>query len=204
MNLEFSKRELKELIFSWIILSLAISIVFLWNGSLSLYELFSFQMFLSLIVSLPIVGAAFISHEVGHKFVAQKFGYDAEYWMNKKMLLLSLFIAYAGGFILAAPGAVRIFGRNLSTEENGKISITGPLINLSFGSFLFLPLSFLPSYLGIIGSYGVLINYFLATFNLIPFGRFDGKKILKWNKMAYLSIFGFSLIITTYSYLYLI
>ena len=33
--------------------------------------------------------------------------------------------------------------------------------------------------------YGVMINSWIAIFNLIPFGIFDGVKILRWNKVIY-------------------
>ncbi|PTD94605.1 metalloprotease [archaeon SCG-AAA382B04] len=203
-SFNFSKREIKELVIAWIILSISISFVFLWNGGLNLFDVFSYQMLFSLSVSLPVVGVAFVLHEVGHKLMAQHFGHNAEFRMDTKMLFFALFLAYAGGFLFAAPGAVRIFGRRLSISENGKISLSGPLVNLSFGLLVFLPLSFFGGYLGFIGTYGVLINFFLSTFNLLPFGYFDGKKIFRWNKLIYITSFGFSLFLTIYSYLYVV
>ena len=54
-------------------------------------------------------------------------------------------------------------------------------------AFVFLIISLLTSgnILGLIGSYGFMINSWLALFNLIPFGNFDGVKILRWNKAVY-------------------
>lgn len=200
----FSDREIKELGLAWISLSLAISIVFMWDGGPSLMEVFSYEMLISLVISLPVVGAAFVLHEVGHKLVAQSFGYRAEFRMDKRMLLLALFLAYAGGVVFAAPGAVMVFGNSLSVEENGKISISGPLINLLLGLVIFLPLTLFSGVIGVIGAYGVLINFFLASFNLLPFGVFDGKKVYFWNKGIYLLVFVFSLGVTITSYLFLV
>ena len=33
--------------------------------------------------------------------------------------------------------------------------------------------------------YGLLINAWIALFNMIPLGVFDGKKILNWNRKIY-------------------
>ncbi|MBT3406387.1 hypothetical protein HN419_04415 [Candidatus Woesearchaeota archaeon] len=40
-------------------------------------------------------------------------------------------------------------------------------------------------FLKIASVYGATINTWLALFNMIPFGMFDGKKILRWNKIIY-------------------
>ncbi len=200
-NFSFSMRELKEISIAWFLISLALSIALIWRGQPPILTTFFSSVFVqSLLISLITVGVAFIFHEMGHKFVAQKMGYWAEFRMNLKMLLLALFFAYAGGFVFAAPGAVRIFGKNISLEENAKISITGPLVNLFSGFFIFLPMTYLSGFLGKIGFYGVVINFFLAAFNLLPFGVFDGKKIYRWNKLIYLVLLGAALIGVFFSF----
>ena len=55
---------------------------------------------------------------------------------------------------------------------------------------LFLPLLFVPvtGVLFLIAKYGFMINTWLALFNMIPFGMFDGKKVLAWSKPVYFII----------------
>jgi Zn-dependent protease len=47
-------------------------------------------------------------------------------------------------------------------------------------------LTFLEGILYEIGRLGVRINLWIALFNLIPFGPFDGRKVLAWSKGVYL------------------
>ena len=87
--------------------------------------------------------------------------------------------------MIVAPGAVMIAGlRNLN--EYGKISIAGPATNIAqaiiyLTIYLITPLSIW----GFLAQYGIEINAFLALFNLIPFGLFDGMKIFKWDKRVW-------------------
>ena len=123
----------------------------------------------------------FLLHELGHKFVAQRYGAWAEYRMYPMGLLMALVFSFLG-FLFAAPGAVYIQGR-ISRKQNGLISLAGPLTNILFGtSFIVLWLAF-PS-LGLWSSafnwVGVL-SLFLAGFNLIPLGPLDGKKVFNWS-----------------------
>ncbi|OKY77983.1 MAG: Zn-dependent protease [Candidatus Methanohalarchaeum thermophilum] len=199
-----SKKEIRDILIAWFVLSVSLAIVFRWNNSPpSLDILISIDMGLSLLISLLTVGPAFILHEVSHKMIAQRFGYWAEFRMQTKMLFFSLFVAYAGGVVFAAPGAVRIFGRSISTSENGRISLAGPVANI-FTGILFLPLSFMPNIIGRIGVYGVFINFFLAAFNLLPFSILDGKKIKNWSIKIYFPIFLISIILVIFSFLYVI
>ena len=38
------------------------------------------------------------------------------------------------------------------------------------------------------------INGFLATFNLLPFGIIDGKKVFNWNKAIWMLFFSISIL----------
>lgn len=53
------------------------------------------------------VGTGFLLHELAHKFVAQRYGYWAEYQANYFGLVAVVAMAFMG-FIFAAPGAVMI------------------------------------------------------------------------------------------------
>lgn len=154
------------------------------------------------LVSLLAVSLGFIFHELGHRFVAKKYGYIATYSLWIPGLLLAIITSFFS-VIFAAPGAVGILSKekiNVNEEEYinhlGKISITGPLLNVCL-ALIFLLLSYLYIYankfgastptLSIILVVGAHINSILAAFNLIPFGPFDGRKIFKWNKVIWFS-----------------
>jgi Zn-dependent protease len=110
------------------------------------------------------------------------------------MLILAIFFSFFG-FILAAPGGVFIKGR-VTKERNGKISAAGILANLAVAGIFFALFVLVPvSAVQVISVYGMMINSWLALFNLIPFMGFDGSKVLAWSKPAYagLVIAGFIL-----------
>jgi Zn-dependent protease len=147
-----------------------------------------------MLLSLIVIGTAFILHEIGHKVVAQRYGCWAEFRMSSNMLVLMLFIAILTGFVFAAPGAVMISGYQITKEQNGKISIAGPLTNIAL-VFLFLPISFLWGFPGEIGRWGAWINGLIAAFNMIPFGVLDGRKVLAWERRIYVIVAAISLFV---------
>src|SRR3989344_5435596 len=100
-----------------------------------------------------------------------------------QMLFLAVFLAAVTGFIFAAPGAVMISGM-ITRKENGIISLAGPMMNYVL-ALLFLGLHFLFPTLAIVFLTGFFINAWLGTFNLIPFGNFDGFKIFHWSKAVW-------------------
>ncbi|MCK4496785.1 MAG: hypothetical protein KAU24_01215, partial [Candidatus Aenigmarchaeota archaeon] len=111
----FSRREVKDIVISVIVLSL----VFAYP------EIFFEPVFF--LVSLFVVGIAFMGHELSHRFTARRFGYFAEYRMWPQGIMLAIFFTLVsnGSFIFAAPGAV-VFGsfwafKNPTMEEVGKI-----------------------------------------------------------------------------------
>ena len=92
------------------------------------------------------------------------------------------------GFVFAAPGAVMIRG-HINKNQNGIISAAGPASNIVVSiAFLALFLSSPSPLLQIIGSYGFRINAWLALFNMIPLGIFDGAKIWQWNRSIYIGL----------------
>src|SRR3989338_5926197 len=173
-----SEKELKDLLKAWIAVSIAFAIAM--RGS----SLFSADFYFKFVISAMTVGAGFLLHELGHKVTAQKYGCFAEFRSFDNMLVLAIAMSFFG-FIFAAPGAVMISGR-VNSKKNGIISAAGPVVNLILG-LIFLILTFLPlpNLFKPVAYYGFVINSWLALFNMIPFGMFDGSKILKWNKFAY-------------------
>ena len=73
-------------------------------------------------IAFVAVGIGFILHELGHKVVAQRFGFVSEFRRWDYGLILG-FLTVPFGFMIFAPGAVYFgaYGRMVTNEENGKI-----------------------------------------------------------------------------------
>ncbi len=172
--LNTSSIEVWNLLKAWTAISLAFAILL--NRGFALNQ----QFLIVLVTAAFTVGVGFLLHEMGHKIVAQHYGLFAEFRSFDPMLLLAIFFSFFG-FILAAPGAVMINGR-VSVEQNGKISLAGPLVNLVLALLFFAALQAKNLYALRVG---LAINAVLAIFNLLPFGNFDGKKLFVWSKEAW-------------------
>ncbi len=183
MNIKLKKySEVKDIIIAWLGISLCFTLVL--GGynlfSKSLVQNFSIVNLLVLLgVSLIVTGTSFILHELAHKYTAIHFGAKAQFIKWSKSLLISIAVAFLVGFVFVAPGAVYIFGKRLNLKENGLVSLAGPAINIIM-AFIFMGLGLL-GLPALIVSYGVFINFWIAGFNLLPFGPLDGKKIFLWN-----------------------
>ena len=188
----FSGIEIRDIIIAWLALGVAFSFALAGSGFslLASASQISASDAAALVgVSLVTVGPGFVFHELSHKFVAQRYGYWAEFRMWPMGLVLALVTSLIG-FIFAAPGATYISGTNISKGENGKISLAGPLTNV-FIAALFIPfLSFnSSSILWLVGYIGVRINVFLALFNMLPIGPLDGSKVFRWSFPVWITLF---------------
>ena len=174
MRFTFSKVELKELAISAIVIGF--SFAWIQKGLIpNFFILFGIMMIA--------VGAGFVFHELAHKITAQRFGCFAEYRMWETGLIIAFLLAVSPlHMIFAAPGAVYIQCGyySISRRENGMISASGPATNLAL-AVIFLFLSQYGGVVGILGHIGLLVNAFLALFNLLPFPPLDGSKIIGWN-----------------------
>ncbi len=179
MSLE--NQELTDLLISWISLSAAFAFVFS-DGGLSVTSFGN-----ALAIAALAVGTGFLLHELAHKYAAIHFGAKAEYRAWNLGLVIALAFAIFGGFIFAAPGAVYIFGKRVTDEENGIISVAGPAMNIVIGiiSFLIAGAYGQASQIGNVASVVGSINLYLAMFNLLPFFVLDGAKVFAWNKIVW-------------------
>ena len=185
VKIRFSKVELRDLFKAWVIISIAVGIV-LTGGVLGL------KLFTNVLLAALTVGIGFLFHEMGHKIVAQKYGCFAEFRADNYMLLLAIITSFFG-IVFAAPGAVWISG-HVGKNRNGKIALAGPATNIGLAVILVvLSFFFDGGYIGKIISLGLLINVWLALFNLLPFWILDGKKILSWDKTVYLITLGLAI-----------
>ncbi len=189
-----SRTEITHILIASVVLSLAMAFLFR-SGSVTNYFEYHFGDLWAPVmfgVMFVLVLLSFVGHEMGHKLVAQKYGLWSEFRMFPMGLILSLFMSVFG-VLIAAPGAVVIKGRYMTMDQNGRISMAGPMVNII---------------LAIVGLAGVLLfnhtailvpmyllfamNSSLALFNLIPFPPMDGSKIIGWNLPVWLGLIAVS------------
>ena len=203
-GVRFHSRELRDLLVAWVALGVAFSVFFLRYLGVAVFpetaEALSSPLFARLmVVSLTTVGVGFLLHELAHKVVAVRFGQEAAFRADYGMLALAVGAAFAG-FIFAAPGAVHHRGR-ITERENGLIAVAGPVTNVVLVA-VFLPLAFFEGFVGQIGALGVIINAFLAAFNMIPFGPLDGRKVVSWSKAVFLVVFAGTVLLAMAAFRY--
>ena len=187
--LEFTKGEIRDLTIAFIVLSICFAIS---NVKFDVRGFFSI---------LPIVmvgvGIGFILYELGQKYMAVKYGCQAEFKMWPLGLLIA-FVTSFFGFVFALPGEVRINADHITGEIEGKIAIAGPMANMTLAlvfiviAALICPLKAhfgLFELLYLICTVGYSVNSFLATFNLLPIYSLDGIKVLKWNAGIWIVVF---------------
>ena len=187
-----------DLLLSWIVLVIGFSIV-MGGRRVPSIDL--------IVISALGVGTGFLLHELAHKFIAQRYGYWAEYRANRSGLLLIIIVSLMG-FILAAPGAVMIHkasnpypqstayslreevyvDRRKVQKELLWISLAGPMTNIILAALFYglLASGIMASKVSMNAIYfAFFINLYLAAFNLIPFGPLDGRKIFEVNRLVW-------------------
>ncbi len=183
-RIRFSRREVGQIVLAVTVLTFAFALLFR----------FRYGFLGGLILAAVAVPLGFLLHELGHKAVAQRYGFLAEFRAWYMGLVLAVFTAMVG-FLFAAPGAVVIQGFG-SPRQIGRISAAGPGVNLAIGGsfalvWLVLTLTGLNFAIGMALTLSDLvagvafINVLLGTFNMIPFPPLDGSKIVRWDVGAY-------------------
>ncbi len=188
MSSQFSLGEIPFIIIAWIVLSVGITyqyIVRLANGVSGNLEL--------VVAGFIATATAFIIHEMGHRYVAIRYGYVARFRLWAWGLAMTLVIVFAtgGGLVFGAPGAVYIAPAVMSfydsnyrkadpERDNMIISAAGPGINLAF-AVIFLTLIFVipQGFLSTISRFGFILNVGLGSFNMLPVRPLDGSKIFR-------------------------
>jgi Zn-dependent protease len=188
----FSSTELKHLLLG---LLLTLAIGFSWP----LYVNFGLYGQPDVLTMMALAFAfSFMIHEVAHKTTAQRYGLWAEFRITTFGAMITL-LSIISPIKLISPGAVMVGGA-ADKKTIGKVSIAGPLTNVALAGLFLALLAILPrSGFDEAFLFGLLMNSFIALFNLIPFGILDGAKILAWNKAVWALAFAASLGLTVYA-----
>ncbi len=192
---KFTSNEVRDLFIAFIFISLSFAIANAGRNPSAILTILPYI--------LIGVGAGFILHELGHKFVSMKYGYWAEFKLWPQGLIFALITSFFG-FVFAAPGAVYTYANYMTDEINGKISIAGPIVNIIL-ALIFLAIAVMvyptaytetSAIIFIACALGYSINSFLAAFNLLPIGNLDGSKVLRWNFGIWLATIAVAAILT--------
>ncbi|MDX1611269.1 MAG: hypothetical protein R3185_02795, partial [Candidatus Thermoplasmatota archaeon] len=160
---QFTRREIFQLVASTLVLAAAFSFPLSCSYIFESFLVASCGapgirwdqfLFPALPVSIAIVLAAFVLHELAHKLVAQHYGMWAEFRASLPGLGIALVISGVMGVVVASPGAVliypnpkprpayyeteRAYEQAVATYEadlkrqSGVISVAGPIVNIAF------------------------------------------------------------------------
>ena len=185
----FKGNEIRDLVIAFIVISIAFAIA---NVG------FDVHVFISILPIVMVgVGLGSLMHELGHKYMAMKYGYSSEFKAWPLGLVIALATAFIG-WVFAAPGSAQIYADDITDEVNGRISIAGPMANIVLALLFILivaliyplkPHSEVFTLIYLISTVGFSVNSFLAAFNLLPIYSLDGTKVLKWNIKFWIAIF---------------
>lgn len=136
------------------------------------------------VLSIALFTLGFILHELAHKFAAQSHGLWAEFRLSTAGVLITT-ISVFSPIKFIAPGMVLIAGM-ATPDVIGRVALAGPLTNLVI-AFLAVLVSFaIPAGEAYnVLALGCFVNSYMALFNLIPFGQFDGLKVIRWSKATW-------------------
>lgn len=192
--MKYTKNEIRDLLIALIVMSVSFAISnvgFDVHGMLSIFPIVVFG-----------VSLAFLSRELGHKFISLKYGYHSEFKAQPVGLIITFLTSFIG-FVFAIPGTAVTEGENLSDEMKGKIAISGPMTNIVYAiNFIIIAVLIYPfkiysdivTLIYLICVVGYSVNSYLAAFNLLPVDfppilSLDGARVFKWSKSIWFFAF---------------
>jgi Zn-dependent protease len=139
------------------------------------------------IPSVVLFTVGFMLHEFAHKFVAQMHGLWAEFRLTTTGVIITA-ISIIAPIKFVAPGMVMIAGSATATTI-GLLAVAGPVANISVSLFsVFGWMLASTTILRHVFALGCWINAYMALFNMIPFGQFDGLKVFRWSKPSWIGV----------------
>ncbi len=151
------------------------------------------------ILLIAVIIYSIILHEISHGFVAHLLGDDTAYRQGRLSLnplkhidtfgtiilplMMYLFTGMAFGY--AKPVPVNPYNFKSYKRDMGLTALAGPICNISISILMAFVFALLVKFGAVNSAVGakfwqnlILINLFLAFFNLIPFPPLDGSKVL--------------------------
>lgn len=176
LAVELEKEEFIELV----VAALGLSLVYAYPS------LYSFP------IALVTIAAAFVPHELAHRYLAEHLGFRSRFRLSTPSLVSSIMICLlSGGLVkVGTAGAVEVQGF-ASEDDMGEIALAGPLTNMLIAalSALFSPASPLFAIIAIVSAG-------MGVFNLLPVPPLDGHYVARWNRQNWALVFGLSLLVS--------
>lgn len=188
-TLHFSMKELEHLaVATVLVVGVGLSLELESLTSISALWLFVFALAFT---------ASFLAHEIAHKIVAQRHGLWAEFRLTTFGAILTALSILPIPLKFIAPGAVMVAGA-ADQKTMGETAIAGPTVNILLAITLAsAAVVWEGGGLGVQALIAIAwFNAWIATFNLIPYGIFDGLKVFSWDKRAWALSFVTSLALT--------
>lgn len=193
----FSPTELKHLAIA-ALLVIAVGLLTVLNSVLYSGTPLQAGLPVSIVAFTVILTVSFFIHEIAHKVTAQRKGLWAEFRLTLWGAIVTLIFAFLP-IKLISPGAVMVAGA-AEKRDIGRVSMAGPITNIILSAG-FLGVAVIPSPLVSFLLFGAFFNAYLAAFNLIPYGVFDGLKIFHWDKTVWTLMFAASAALTVVGYI---
>jgi len=201
INLNFEKKEIKDIIIS----SISICLMFLAKDWLNINPKYLINLGMNFIIVIFVLFVRLIVQ----KKVAKKYDCKVEYSFNYALFLIGVVLAVltptysilmpiAGTITISSALYARLGHKfvNITTNEKGKIALFGSFVNivLVFIAVLLKPLNL------VFFEQFIKINLLMALFNMLPFPLLDGEKVIWWNRLVWLIALLIPLFLLFFSY----
>lgn len=153
------------------------------------------------IIPIATGAIAIIPHELAHRQVARNSGCYSRFTLSFRGFMLTFIINLLAGlyfppFLIFTAGYTLISCSFVGSRVEGITAAAGPITNIIIAIIAGLLLRFpMPFTLYYFLSLLAVFNAWVAFFNLIPMYPLDGEKVFRWNRMYWITLFLFSMIL---------